>query len=126
MKELNINIKIDEMGYTKEEQDYLLGAMGFMALIGAPCEIKTDEDLKNWCDEKLANKKRAEEEKEEKKRRKEEREKAKADAEGLTVEEWKKEQSRKRSITRVKNEIAKLEKELKYKKKYLEKLENRG
>lgn len=124
MKEMNINIKIDEMGYNKEEQRYLLNVMGIMALVGANCPISNNEELKAWCDETLANEKARVEKEEEKKRRKAEREKEKAEAEGLSVEEYRKAKNHKAHVKRVENEIAKLEKELARKKDYLKKLKN--
>lgn len=50
------------------------------------------------------------------------REKAKAEQAGMTVEEYKAEQNRKRKIRKLEREIAELEEELNNKKKYLEKI----
>lgn len=49
----------------------------------------------------------------------------KAEAEGMTLEEYRKAKNHKAHIKRVENEIAKLEKELAYKKRYLEELKAR-
>ena len=113
--------------YTKEEQEIIAFEMRFMAVLRLTPAPQTDEEFKKFCDDTLA-KKKAEKEKEEKaKQKKIENEKRKAEENNMTVEEyraWKKFQAKKkryaREIEKCEWEIKKLQKEIAWRKKFLE------
>lgn len=117
----------------------------YFLTVEADCEMSAVEIAKNTIIAQLAEKgewdeltavevlnvrleeeekEKARKEKEEKERKTKEkklaREIAKAEAEGMTLEEWRKNKATKALCTRLENEIAELEKELARKKKVLE------
>lgn len=99
--------------YTEEEQNYLDRTMTFLAICGVCGAPETAEDFRKWCDKALAERRQAIMDKETKKIKKAENERKKAEALGMTVEEMKAEQSRKRKIRNAKQRIADAEKEIK-------------
>lgn len=109
----NTKMKAVFNSYTKEEQDYLESKMMVLAICGVCGAPETAEDFKKWCDEAIAERKQAIMDKEAKKIKKAENERKKAEALGMTVEEMKAEQSRKRKIRNAKQRITDAEKEIK-------------
>jgi hypothetical protein len=120
---------LKELGYNAEEEKYLLDTMRILAFVGAYCNITTDEELKAWCDKKLAEKAEREAKEKEKAERKANKEKENAEALGLTVEEYKRYKKDKaiarklpKEIEECRAEIENLKKAIARKEKYLAEL----
>lgn len=105
--------KKEEAEAFAKEQKWVFNKEIHAPIYEIPAHTKTWEELRE--EEAKA--------KAEKKAKEAARLKAKAEKEGLTVEEYRAKKNKERNITRVKNEIEELEKELKRKKAYLKKLE---
>lgn len=98
--------------YTEEERKYLNSMMMLSAIVGAPCNIKSDEDFYKWADEKLEAKKREELKKEERRIKKAEKEAKTAEEKGMTVEEYREYKKAVASAKRHRAEAENLKKEL--------------
>ena len=107
--------------YNEEEIKIIRTAMFVAALANAKAP-QTEEELKEFCDNEIKNHKEFIEKEERAKQKRKEAEARKAAENGMTVEEYRKEKARKAKIKRLEKEIAELEKELKNKKNYLERL----
>lgn len=107
--------------YTEEEIVIIRNEMFVASLVNLKAPT-TKEELKDFCDRAIKERKEAEEKAERAKAKRKETEARKAEEAGLTVEEYRKEKAKKAKIKRLENEIAELEKELKNKKNYLKRL----
>lgn len=107
--------------YTDREMEIIRANMIFLSHVNAPAP-KTKEELKTFCDKVLSDYAEMKQIEAEKKAKRAEKEKAKAEAMGLTVEEFRRLKGKKSAVTRVSREIEELEKELKAKKAYLERV----
>ena len=116
--------------YTAEEQKYIESIVMLSALVGAPCDIKNEEEFYKWADEKLEARKREELKKEERKIKKAEKEARTAEEKGMTVEEYREYKkvvaNAKRHRTEAENlkkELAELKKRIAYHERKAEEIE---
>ena len=120
--------------YNEEDRNYIVDIIEFYTIFGSYEKVpETEEEFKNFCEERLSSRDRQREEEKEAKAKKEDKEKEKAAKLGMTAEEYKeykKLQAKKtryrREIKKAEEEIERLKKEVEWKKDYLKKLEERG
>ena len=108
----DINVKKTLNNYNKADREYLTNEMAFLALIGAQCNIKTEEDFSEWCKDTLARRDIRKEEEEERKIRKAEEEERKAKAKGMTVDEYREYKKNHNKVVRYEREIRNMKKEV--------------
>ena len=108
-----INTNAILANYNETDREYVIGVMKWMVVVQAIKAPETDEEFKEFCEETLKQRDEEKRKEEERKTKKAQRELEKAEALGMTVEQYREYKKQLAKKKRYEKEIVEAEAEIK-------------